>query len=265
MAITTKAGNLVITGAKNFLVKTKTTPKTVIGDFDTVVDINLTDEQAKSELKCGYGAPTRLVIYGDRTTNFDMTLGAFSTSLLRVMTGNSSSVKTKAIDVIDPKLAVTSSTATLTKGAPSTGKPISVYVCDDYGRPNTLLTAGTPASDPNAYSISGSTITVNSAVTNPLTVYYQTDKTVESLEAKDSAHPVYEMTSIVVCTDIDSGLIYRGTITIPSGQISTSYSLTGGNNSDVPESQNVQITCLQDTSLGYPYVLDLEEVTNVNF
>lgn len=265
MAITTKAGNLVITGMKNFLVKTKDAPKTVIGDFDTIVDINLNDTEAKSELKCGFGAPTRMVIYGNRETTFDMTLGAFSTSLLRVMTGNASVIKSKAIDVIDSKLKVTSSTATLTKGVPSVGKPISVYVCDDYGRPNTLLTAGTPASDPNAYSISGSTITVNVAVTNPLTVYYQVDKTVESLEARDSAHPIYEMTSIVVCTDMDSGLIYRGTITIPSGMIATSYSLTGKNTSDLPDNQNIQITCLNDASVGYPYVLDLEEVDNVNF
>ena len=140
----------------------------------------------------------------------------------------------KSIDVIDPKLAVTSSTATLTKGTPSVGKPISVYVCDDYGRPNTYC--WNCRSDPAAYSISGSTITVNVAVTNPLTVYYQTDKTVESIEAKDSAHPIYEM--IVVCTDMDSGLIYRGTITIPSGMIATSYSLTGKNTSDLPDNQN---------------------------
>ena len=59
MAITTKAGNIVITGIKNLLVKTKATPKTVIGDFDTLIDINLSDSQAKSELRAGYQAPVR--------------------------------------------------------------------------------------------------------------------------------------------------------------------------------------------------------------
>jgi len=265
MAITTKAGNIVITGMKDFLVKTKTAPKTVIGDFDTIIDISLNDTEAKSELKCGYGAPTRMVIYGNRETTFDMTLGSFSTNLLRVMTGNASVIKSKAIDVINSKLIVTSSTTTLTKGVPSVGKPITVYVCDNYGRPNTLLIAGTPASDPAAYSISGLIVTVNVAVTNNITVYYQTDKTVESIESKDSAHPIYEMTSIIVCTDMDSGLIYRGTLTIPSGMIATSYNLTGKNTSDLPDNQKIQVTCLKDTSVEYPYVLDLEEVVNVNF
>lgn len=59
MAITTKAGNIVITGIKNLIVKTKTTPKTVIGDFDTITDLSLNDSQAKSELRAGYLNPVR--------------------------------------------------------------------------------------------------------------------------------------------------------------------------------------------------------------
>ena len=135
----------------------------------------------------------------------DITLGAFSTELLRVMTGHSSIIKTTAVDVIDKALPVTSSTVTLTKGTPSTGKALTVYVADEYGRNKTLLTAGTPASDPLAYSIVGSTVTVHSTVTGNLNIYYMVDKEVESVEAKGGVHPIYEMSGVCVCTDIDTG------------------------------------------------------------
>lgn len=266
MPITTKAGNIVITGIKNLIVKTKTTPKTVIGDFDTLIDIILSDSQAKSELRAGYQAPVRLTVYGDRTTTLSATLGAFSPELLRVMTGNVSAVKTVATDVIDKGLAVSSGTTTLTKGTPSVGEELTVYVADDYGRNGTLLSAGTPASDPTKYSISGSTITVHTDISGKkLNVYYMTDKEVESIEAKGGVHPIYEMAGICVCTDIDSGQLYRGVIFLPSAQIGSDYSLSGKNSSDVPGSQSVEISCLNDKALGYPYKLDLEQIANDNF
>lgn len=209
---------------------------------------------------------TRLTIYGDRTTTFTATLGAFSPELLRVMTGNASVIKTTAVDVIDKGLAVTGGTATLTKGTPSAGKELTVYVADEFGRNKTLLTAGTPASNPTQYSISGLTITVNTSVNgSKLNVYYMVDKEVESIEAKGGVHPIYEMSGICVCTDIDSGQLYRGVLYIPSAMISSNYSLGGSNSSDVPEPQNIEIDCLQDKALQYPYKLDLEEVANDQF
>lgn len=265
MAITTKAGNIVISGIKDLLVKTKTTPKTIIGDFDTLIDINLSNEQSKSELRAGYKAPVRFVVYGDTTTTLTATLGTISPELLRVMTGQASVVKTVAVDVIDKGLAITSNQATLTKGVPSTGKEITVYVADEFGRNKTLLTAGTPASDPTKYSISGSTITVHTSITGKLNVYYMTDKEIEAIEAKGNTNAIYEMIGVCVCTDIDTGVIYRGNIEIPSAQMSSNYSWGGKNSAETPDPQSIEITCLQDSNTGYPYRLVLEQVTDDNF
>src|SRR5574344_1840915 len=138
MPITTKAGNIVISGIKDLLVKTKVAPKTIIGDFDTLIDISLSNEQAKSELRAGYKAPVRYVVYGDTTTILNATLGTISPELLRVMTGQISVVKTVPVDVIDKGLAITSNQATLTKGSPAVGKELTVYVADEFGRNKTL-------------------------------------------------------------------------------------------------------------------------------
>lgn len=265
MAIETNVGNIMLTGIKNLLVKTKTAPKTVIGDFDTLVDLTLSNEEAKSEKRFGFGAPVRFTLYGETTTLLNGTFGAISPELLRVMTGNVVTTKTTAVDVIDKGVAIASSTATLTKGVPSTGKPITIYVADSYGRNKTLLTAGTPASDPTAYSISGSTITVHSSVVGKINVYYMVDKEVEVIEAKPSTHQIYELAGICTGQDVDTGAIYRGVIEIPSAQMSSNYNWGAKNSQDVPDDQTVEITCLYDSTAGYPYRILFEKVANTDF
>lgn len=265
MAIETKVGNIMLTGIKNLLVKTKTTPKTVIGDFDTLVDLVLSNEEAKSEKRFGYGAPIRFTLYGDTTTTLTGTFGTISPELLRVMTGNVVTAKTVAVDVIDKGVAISSSTATLTKGVPSVGRELTVYVADSNGRNKTLLSAGTPASDATKYSISGSTITVNEAVTGTLNVYYMTDKEVEAIEAAPSTHSIYSMVGICTGYDVDTGAIYRGSIEIPSAQMSSNYNWGAKNSQDVPDDQTVEITCLYDSTAGYPYRILFEKVTSTDF
>lgn len=265
MAITTNVGNIMLTGIKNLLVKTKTAPKTVIGDFDTLVELTLSNEEAKSEKRFGYGSPVRFTLYGDTTTLINGVFGAISPELLRVMTGNVITTKTLAVDVIDKGVAISSSTASVTKGVPSTGKSLTIYVADDKGRNKTLLSAGTPASDPTKYSISGSTITVNEAVTGKLNIYYMVDKEVEAIEAKPSSHGVYEMVGICTAQDVDTGAVYRGSIEIPSAQMSSNYNWGAKNSQDVPDDQTVEITCLYDSTAGYPYRILFEQVTDTNF
>ena len=265
MAITTNVGNIMLTGIKNLLVKTKTAPKTVIGDFDTLVELTLSNEEAKSEKRFGYGAPVKFTLYGETTTLINGTFGTISPELLRVMTGNVITTKTTAVDVIDKGIAITSSTATLTKGSPSTGRELSVYTADANGRNKTLLVAGTPASDPAAYSIAASTITVNVAVTGKLNVYYMTDKEVQAIEAKPSSHSVYSMVGICTGQDVDTGIIYRGSIEIPSAQMASNYNWGAKNSQDVPDDQTVDITCLYDSTAGYPYRILFEQVSDTNF
>ena len=250
MAITTNVGNIMLTGIKNLLVKTKTAPKTVIGDFDTLVELTLSNEEAKSEKRFGYGSPVRFTLYGDTSTTINGVFGAISPELLRVMTGNIIISKTVAVDVIDKGVVISSSTATVTKGVPSTGKPLTIYVADDKGRNKTLLSTGTPASDPTKYSISGSTITVNEAVTGKLNIYYMVDKEVQAIEAKPSTHAIYELVGIVTGQDVDTGAIYRGSIEIPSAQMSSNYNWGAKNSQAVPDDQTVEITCLYDSTAG---------------
>lgn len=265
MAITTNVGNIMLTGIKNLLVKTKTNPKTVIGDFDTMVDLTLSNEEAKSEKRFGFGAPVRFTLYGETTTLINGTFGTISPELLRVMTGNIITSKTVPIDVIDKGIAIASNTATLTKGVVSTGKALTVYVADEYGRNKTLLKVGTPASDPTAYSISGLIITVHTTVTGKLNVYYMTDKEVQAIEAKPSTHQIYELAGICTGQDIDTGAIYRGVIEIPSAQMSSNYNWGAKNSQDVPDDQSVEITCLFDSTVGYPYRILFEQVADTNF
>ena len=265
MAIETNVGNIMLTGIKNLLVKTKTAPKTVIGDFDTLVDLTLSNEEAKSEKRFGFGAPIRFTLYGETTTILNGTFGAISPELLRVMTGNVITVKNVPVDVIDKGIAINSSTATLTKGTPVIGREITVYVADANGRNKTLLKTGTPATDPTAYSISGTTVTVNVAVTGKLNIYYLTDKEVQVIEAKPSSHAIYELVGIVTGQDVDTGAIYRGSIEIPSAQMSSNYNWGAKNSQDVPDDQTVEITCLHDSTAGYPYRILFEQVADTNF
>ena len=265
MAIETNVGNIMLTGIKNLLVKTKVAPKTVIGDFDTLVDLTLSNEEAKSEKRFGFGSPIRFTLYGDTSTTLAGSFGAISPELLRVMTGNVITSKTVAVDVIDKGVAIASSTATLTKGTPVVGREVTVYVADANGRNKTLLKAGTPASDPTAYSIAGTTITVNVAVVGKLNVYYLTEKEVQAIEAKPSTHAIYEMVGIVTGYDVDTGVIYRGSIEIPSAQMSSNYNWGAKNSQDVPDDQTVEITCLYDSTAGYPYRILFEQVTDTNF
>lgn len=264
MAISVKSGNIVITGIKNLVVKSKQAPYNVIGDLDKLVDINLSDEQASSELRGGYGNPVILKIYGDRTTKLTSSIATFSTELLRIMTGQETVVRELAMPVIEKNLVISGNAVTIDK-VPSAGKAMSVFVADDYGRNATLLTKSSTASTPTQYAITGQQITVNAAVTGKLNVYYYADEEVESIEAKGGVHPIYEMEGICVCTDVDTGKIYKGVIHIPSAQIASSYSISGRNSSDTPDNQSIEIDCLADKAMGYPYALRLLEVQNDNF
>lgn len=258
MAITTRVGNIAITGIKNMFFFDKSNGE-LMGDFDKLVDISLSDEQASSELRGGYGNPVLLKIYGDRTTTLTASMATVSTDFLKIATGSTVTIKTLPTDEVEKMVPITGASVTLSS-TPSTNAVMSVFVADAYGRNLTKLEKVSSAPNAGQYSVSGNKITVNASTTGKLNVYYKTDKEVESVEARTGSHPKFRMSAICICTDVDSGKIYRGTITSESVQISSNYSITGKNSSDAPEAQTLTLDLLQDTGSTHPYALELFEI-----
>lgn len=258
MAISTKVGRLAMTGITDMLYFDKATGD-LVGEFNTMVNINLQDEQASSELKGGEGNPVLLKIYGDRTTKIDGELATFSKDFMVIATGNTTSVATVAQDVVEKGLVINGTSATL-GFTPSASKAMTVFIADAFNRNDTKLTKVASNPTANQYSITGTTITVGAGVTGKLNVYYMTDKEVEQIKAVTGSHPKFRMTARCKFTDIDTGKIYRGNIMSNSVQVSSSYSIAGKNSSDAPDNQKITIDLLTDSSSPFPYEIDLYEI-----
>lgn len=243
MAVTNRIGSILIDGISRIAAFNKTSPYGLAGELDEVIDFSLTDEQEKSELRAGLSNPIIYTKYGNRSVTITATNGTLSTSLLKLYTGQSATVKSSTMTYRQKGVAVTGGSATLEK-VPSQGKPITVYTTDAYGRNLARLEATSGAVSPTTYKISGSTINVDESVKTPLNVWYEYDEEIEEVSGRGGTGNTYKLEIECVWYDITTDLKYSGVIIVDGASLSPSYTIAGKNSNDVPDPQTVEFTVL---------------------
>lgn len=108
------------------------------------------------------------------------------------------------------------------------------------------------------YSIDGRTITCNASITK-IRVYYESLVEVETLEIADIVPKSFAFSGLAVAKEIESQKLYKVWIEIPNGSISPSYNISAKNEASAPDSIELTIECLQDTTKGYPIAISFLE------
>lgn len=258
MAITNRIGSILIEGIERVAAFDKRAPYGLAGELEEIIDFSLSDEQEKADLRAGLNNPIIYTKYGNRTITINLTNGTLSTSLLKLLTGTSATIKTSTMPKREKGIAVSGTKATLSE-TPAVGKPISIFTTDAYGRNLQQLKVGTPASDPASYSINGKDITVHSSVTNPINVWYEVSKEVEEISGKGGISNTYKLEIACIWHDVTTQLKYSGVIVVDGASLTPNYSISGKNSNDVPDPQSVEFTVL--TTIGKePYTIKYAEL-----
>jgi len=238
-------------GIKNFVFRDKTS-KEVLCNLEHMVNISLTDETAQDFLRGGYGNPKLLTIYGDRDCKLEGTTATMTTDLMKIMSNNSVVTKTTPEQFVET-LTLSGGVFTLTN-TPSIGITPTIFKVDADGKiVKPALVVGTPATNATDYSIASTAITCHSSVTK-IKVFYDSDVTVETIEAKDNTPKNYEVKGLLVCKEIETGNLYTAWIDCPNATVQPSFTLQGKNDSAAPDAVTVNIDLLVGAD-GYPYKL----------
>lgn len=257
--LTSKLGSFALIGIKDLVVKDRTS-KTVEAKLSHLVNINISDELSTDYLRGGYTNPKLLTIYGDRDITLTATSATMSTDLLKILTNSKTETKRKSEQMVED-LTLSSGTFNISAEITSGIAP-TIFALDQFGKEmKPALKVGNPVSNTTDYSILDKKITCHSSVTK-VRVYYETMVTVETIEIADVTPKNFEFAGLAVAKEIESGKFYKVWIEIPNGSISPSYSLSAKNEASAPDSVELTIDCLQDTSKGYPIAISFLEETN---
>lgn len=259
MPITNPLREFVITGIKSLMFYDANGD--MIADIDKLTDINITDETASSELRGGLNNPVILKIYGDRTCQLVASNSTISMEMLRIMTGNSPSVKTVAMPYVKKSLNISGNKVVLEKEIAPT-ENVTVYMSNDKGENLAKLekVTGTPTTGQFAVGANNKDITFATGTTGKANVYAFTNEESESIEAKAGAFPVYKSKGVCLLTSTTTGRLYKGVIDLPAVQVSPSVSLAGKNSSDAPDANSLTLDLLATN--GYPYAIQAKEIAD---
>lgn len=254
--ITNRLGSFALIGIKDLVVKDRAT-KAIEAKLSHLVNINIADELSTDYLRGGYSNPKLLTIYGDRNTTLTATSATMSTELLKILTGNEAVVKTKLEQMVEePELKEGKFTI---KYEVAKGGTPTIFALDEYGKEiKPALTVGSPVSTAGQYSITTKDITCHADVKR-IRVYYEASVEVETIEVKDVTPKSFEFAGLAVAKEIETGKLYRVWIEIPNGSITPSYNIGAKNEASAPDSVELTIDCLQDTSKGYPIAVSFLE------
>lgn len=183
---------------------------------------------------------------------------SMSVEMFRIMTGQSSVIKSVTTDKVVNGIAISGTTATLPE-APKTSGALTVFLADSKGRDFQELTKVASAPTNGQYSITGTTITVASGTAGTLNVSYQIDEEREVIEAKGGTPPTFRMVGKCVAKDLETGLLYSADIIMPKATVSASYEIKGANKAEAPDSVPLELDLLFDSSVGYPFAITFKE------
>ena len=256
MAIKNRLGSFALIGIKDLVAKDRST-KAVEAKLSHLVSINISDELSTDYLRGGYTNPKLLTIYGDRDTTLTATSATMSTDLLKILTNSNTVVKPKSEQMIED-LEISRGAFTISADI-TAGVAPTIFALDQFGKEiKPALAVGTPDSNEGDYSISDKVITCHSSVTK-IRVYYESMVEVETIEIADVTPRNFEFSGLAVAKEIESGKLYKVWIEIPNGSITPSYNIGGKNEASAPDSVELTIDCLQDTSKGYPIAISFLE------
>lgn len=180
--------------------------------------------------------------------------------VLKILTGNSVSIKTVNIPRVEKGLTISSNTVTLKK-TPVVSANITIYKSNAYGENVTKLTkvAGAPASA-NEFSISGTTVTFFAGTTGTVNIFYYESVESEVLESVAGARPIFKANAKCLLQSISNKKLYMGDIMINACNVSPSISFGGQNSSDTPSPAELQLELLSLNDIA-PYVIACSEIT----
>lgn len=158
----------------------------------------------------------------------------FDNKAVAMLTGNDLVQGTKVVDYNEVKV-VTSNKITLSK-TPK-GALVSVFAVNPDGTNGTEFTLGTPASNPNDYSITGKDLTFNSGVTNntKIRVYYKIETATDAKTVKvtsDQFGKTFRVSIDVNVTDVYTKKVYNGQINIPNAKFEDNFNLSFSSDGD---------------------------------
>jgi hypothetical protein len=260
MAITNVLKEFVISGVKDL--RFYDSNGDLSAEISKLTDININDETAKSELRGGLGNPVLLTIYGDRTCTLTATNSTMSMDLLKILTGNTVTIKSVNVPRVEKALAITSNSVTLAK-TPATGANVTVYMSNAYNENVTKLTKTASAPTAGQFSITGTTITLASGTTGTLNVYYFEAVESEVLEAIAGARPIFKANAKVLLQSISNKKLYMGDIMINACNVSPSISFGGKNSSDTPDPATLELELLSLNDIA-PYIIAVSEISSTS-
>jgi len=258
MPVTNPLKDFVITGIKDL--RFWDSNGDMVAEISKLSDISISDETAQSELRGGLGNPVLLTIYGDRTCQLTATNSTLSMDVLKILTGNSVTIKTVNIPRVEKGLTITSNSVTLSK-TPANGANITVYKSNSFGENITKMTKVTTPATATEFSVAGSTINFYAGTTGVVNVYYFESVESEVLEAIAGARPIFKANAKCLLQSISNKKLYMGDIMINACNVSPSISFGGQNSSDTPSPAELQLELLSLNDVA-PYIITASEITS---
>lgn len=196
----------------------------------------------------------------NRTCQLTATNSTLSMDVLKILTGNSVSIKSVNVPRVQKGLAITSNTVTLSK-TPTTGANMTVYKSNVNNENITKLTkvTGTPASAAE-FAVSGTTVSFFVGETGVVNAYYYETVESEVLESIAGARPIFKANAKCLLQGISNKKLYMGDIMINACQVSPSISFGGKNSSDTPDPASLSLEILSLNDIA-PYIIACSEIT----
>lgn len=180
--------------------------------------------------------------------------------VLKILTGNSVTIKTVNIPRVEKGLTITSNSVTLSK-TPANGANITVYKSNSFGENVTKMTKVTTPASATEFSVSGSTISFFTGTTGVVNVFYFESVESEVLESNAGARPIFKANAKCLLQSISNKKLYMGDIMINACNVSPSISFGGQNSSDTPSPAELQLELLSLNDVA-PYVIAASEITS---
>lgn len=252
-----KLESFVFMGSKYAIFRSRETHETECY-LKHLVDLNLSDETAESDLKGGWGYKTLAKFYGDRTTTLTGTTATMTADLLKILSSNALEEKTgKDVQVVED-LKGTAGSFELTQIPSTTNTTVVVYAISEQGISTKLKKVVASPSNATEFKVDGKTITTDSSVTAIRAFYFVAKDTV-TIEGKDFVAKNYEFEALLVAKNIEDGKIYYCNLKANNVTVSPTFSLTSVNSADAPDAVELSITLLTDETSGNSYELNFYE------
>jgi hypothetical protein len=176
----------------------------------------------------GRGSARLVGFSSNRQARLNLEDAIFDNQALAMLTGNDPTVGARKVTINEVITVGTGNKASLTKTP--VGDPISVHKVNDDGTNGDLLTKGTPATNPDEWSITTKEMTFNVGVTvgSKIRVYYEanTDATATTIKVtSDKFGGTFKVVMDVLIRDEYTQQDFAGQLIIPNAKFEDNFNL----------------------------------------